>query len=103
MLFHSTSILSLLALALSAAAVNCGVCAPTIFFQGQTRTLTLTSQRSGNQVQCNYDSPPIPGFSPGCLYRNIDGQITFTNTGPTLWSLPGACPNPITVISKTSC
>ncbi|KAF9461622.1 hypothetical protein BDZ94DRAFT_1263293 [Collybia nuda] len=103
MLFRSVSAISLLALVSGTAAVNCGVCAPTIFFQGQTRTLTLTRQGSGNQVQCNYDSPAIPGFSPGCLYRNVDGQITFTNTGATLTSLPGACPNPITLVSKTSC
>ena len=38
----------------SAEAVNCGVCAPSIFYQGLTRTLTLQWETSGNTVQCKY-------------------------------------------------
>ncbi|KAJ6579677.1 hypothetical protein DFH09DRAFT_1147240 [Mycena vulgaris] len=102
-----------------AAAVSCGVCSPTIFYSGLTRNLTLTREEGSNTVQCNYDTPPISGFSPGCLYRvpfvnssnmetiftspqNVDGALIFTNTGPTLTSLPGACPS-ITLVTKTSC
>ncbi|KAJ6544247.1 hypothetical protein B0H19DRAFT_1380546 [Mycena capillaripes] len=87
----------------SATAVSCGVCASSIFFQGQTRTLTVTLQDSGNAVQCDYLNPPISGLAPTCTYRNVDGVLTFTNTGPTLFSLPGACPSTIPLIQKTSC
>ncbi|KAJ7676156.1 hypothetical protein B0H17DRAFT_128565 [Mycena rosella] len=87
----------------STAAVSCGVCAPTIFYSGLNRTLTLMREEGSNTVQCNYDTPAIAGFSPGCLYRvNVDGVLTFTNTGPTLTSLPGACPS-IQLVTKTSC
>ncbi|GLB40982.1 hypothetical protein LshimejAT787_0901970 [Lyophyllum shimeji] len=108
MLFRSSATTVALALTIaslsgSGAAVFCAVCPPTIFYQGLTRTLTLTKYTaSAGTVQCNYDTPAIPGKSPGCLYRNLDGQVTFTNTGATLSSLPGACPNPATVITKTT-
>ncbi|KAJ7099848.1 hypothetical protein C8R43DRAFT_1114755 [Mycena crocata] len=87
----------------SATAVNCGVCGPTIFFRSLTRTLTLMREEGSNTVQCNYDTPAISGFSPACLYRNVDGVLIFTNTGPTLTSLPGACPATIPLIQKTLC
>ncbi|KAF7301026.1 hypothetical protein MIND_00666400 [Mycena indigotica] len=84
-------------------AVSCGVCAPSIFYQGLTRTLTLQWQTSGNTVQCNYDTPAIPNKSPACVYRNVDGVLTITNTGPTIGSLPGACPTSVPLVQKTSC
>ncbi|KAJ6579567.1 hypothetical protein DFH09DRAFT_1146921 [Mycena vulgaris] len=95
-----TSALALTVLAFSsgAAAVSCGVCAPTIFFQGLTRTLTNTREDTGNTFQCTYASPPISGLAPACLYRNIDGVLTFTNTG----TLPGACPS-VQLVQKTAC
>ncbi|PPQ80520.1 hypothetical protein CVT25_001550 [Psilocybe cyanescens] len=64
-------IVSVLHFATGAAAVSCAVCAPSITFQGAVRTLTLNRQESGNTVQCNYDTPAIPGFSPGCLYQDF--------------------------------
>ncbi|KAF7331049.1 hypothetical protein MVEN_02445200 [Mycena venus] len=87
----------------SAAAVSCGVCAPSIFYQGLTRTLTTQMEDTGNTVQCNYDTPPISGKNPACLYRNVDGVLTFTNTGVLLTDLPGACSSTIPVVQKTSC
>ncbi|KAJ7062858.1 hypothetical protein C8F01DRAFT_1135462 [Mycena amicta] len=87
----------------SAAAVSCGVCASSIFYQGLTRTLTLQWETSGNTVQCNYDTPSIPDKSPACVYRNVDGVLTITNTGPTIGSLPGACPTTVSLVQKTSC
>ncbi|KAF4611168.1 hypothetical protein D9613_007344 [Agrocybe pediades] len=99
--------IALIALSLSlvtpSVAVSCGVCAPSIFFQGQTRKLTLQREEGSNTVQCNYDTPAISGFSPGCLYRNVDGVLIFTNTGATLTSLPGACPATIPLVTKTPC
>ncbi|CAK5276192.1 unnamed protein product [Mycena citricolor] len=81
----------------AAAAISCGVCAPTIVYAGVTRKLTLSREEgAGNiDVQCNYDSPPIPNFSPGCLYRNVDGVLIFTNAG-------NACPSVIPTVSKTT-
>jgi hypothetical protein len=35
--------------------------------------------------------------------QNVDGVVIFTNTGPTLTSLPGACPATITRVTKTVC
>ncbi|KAJ7661389.1 hypothetical protein DFH06DRAFT_1192192 [Mycena polygramma] len=94
---------ALVAFPTGALAVNCGVCSPTIVYAGLTRKLTLQRYEEYNTVQCNYDTPPIAGKSPGCLYRNIDGVLTFTNTGATLQSLPGACPSPIQVVSEAFC
>ncbi|KAJ7166102.1 hypothetical protein C8R46DRAFT_1097082, partial [Mycena filopes] len=94
--------LTVIAFSSNAAAVTCGVCSPSIFFKGLTRTLTLQWEEGSNTVQCNYDTPPISGMSPACLYRNVDGAVIFTNTGATLTSLPGACPA-IQLVQKTSC
>ncbi|KAJ7476833.1 hypothetical protein B0H11DRAFT_2234805 [Mycena galericulata] len=55
----------------AAAVVTCGVCAPTIFYDGLTRSLTLMREEEQNTVQCNYDVPPIQNKSPACLYRVI--------------------------------
>ncbi|KAJ7499927.1 hypothetical protein FB451DRAFT_1358937 [Mycena latifolia] len=98
----TTVALALIAFSARAGAVTCGVCSSTIFFQGLTRTLTLQWEDENNTVQCNYDTPAIPNMSPGCLYRNVDGLLLFTNTGPTLTSLPGACPS-IQLVQKTTC
>ncbi|KAJ7250369.1 hypothetical protein C8J57DRAFT_1355452 [Mycena rebaudengoi] len=121
MLFRLCALaLTAISLAAGASAVNCGVCAPSIVYAGLVRTLTLQREEGSNTVQCNYDTPPISGFSPACLYRvyslrlqytprilnypqNVDGHIIFTNTGPTLTSLPGACPAVLTLVSKPSC
>lgn len=46
--------LTLISLSSGAAAVSCGVCAPTIFFEGLTRTLTNTRQDTDNTFQCTY-------------------------------------------------
>ncbi|KAF8173813.1 hypothetical protein K438DRAFT_1850072 [Mycena galopus ATCC 62051] len=104
---YATSALALAFIAVSfsssAAAVSCGVCAPSIFYQGLTRTLTLAMQDTGNAVQCNYDTPAIAGKNPACLYQNVNGVLTFTNTGASLTSLPGACLATIPVVQKTSC
>ncbi|KAJ7799681.1 hypothetical protein B0H14DRAFT_2902431 [Mycena olivaceomarginata] len=89
--FITAAALALISFSTGAAAVSCGVCAPTIREEGS------------NTVQCNYDTPAISGFSPGCLYRNVDGVVIFTNTGPTLTSLPGACPATIPRVTKTVC
>ncbi|KAJ7124437.1 hypothetical protein C8R44DRAFT_875473 [Mycena epipterygia] len=102
-MFRLTTLALALTFSAGAAAVSCGVCSPTIVYAGLTRNLTLSREEGSNTVQCNYDTPAISGFSPGCLYRNVDGVVTFTNTGPTLTSLPGACPNPIKLVTKTSC
>ncbi|KAJ7240002.1 hypothetical protein C8J57DRAFT_1371948 [Mycena rebaudengoi] len=94
MLFRLCALaLTAISLAAGASAVNCGVCAPSIVYAGLVRTLTLQREEGSNTVQCNYDTPPISGFSPACLYRytprilnypqNVDGHIIFTNTGPT--------------------
>ncbi|KAJ6544366.1 hypothetical protein B0H19DRAFT_1267642 [Mycena capillaripes] len=96
MLARLTIALALALFSTSAAAANCGVCSPTILYSGVTRTLTLQREEGGNTVQCNYDSPPITGFSPGCLYRNVDGVRTFTNAGE-------ACPAKINTVVKTVC
>ncbi|KAJ7661380.1 hypothetical protein DFH06DRAFT_1467056 [Mycena polygramma] len=95
--------LALLSFSAGAAAANCGVCSPTIVYAGLTRTLTLQREEGSNTVQCNYDTPPISGFSPACLYQNVNGVLIFTNTGPTLTSLPGACPSVIPLVTKTVC
>ncbi|KAI0095292.1 hypothetical protein BDY19DRAFT_917159 [Irpex rosettiformis] len=71
-------------------ALTCVSCPPSIVFEGVTRTLTLSREETGNTLQCNYDTPAISGFSPGCLYSNNGGTLIFSNTG-------GACPNPATV------
>ncbi|KAH9475996.1 hypothetical protein JR316_0011563 [Psilocybe cubensis] len=115
----AAALLTALSLATGAAAVTCAVCAPTITFSGVVRTLTLVRQESGNTVQCNYDTPAIPGFSPGCLYgvstrllkmfgngtgkvnvyldlQNVNGALIFTNAGT-------ACPSTIPLVTKTSC
>ncbi|KAJ7911120.1 hypothetical protein B0H13DRAFT_2328719 [Mycena leptocephala] len=81
----------------SAAAVTCAVCPSTIFYQGQTRTLTTTREDTGNTIQCSFNTPAISGFSPACLYGNVNGALTFTNTSPN------ACPGTATLVSKTSC
>ncbi|KAJ7123196.1 hypothetical protein C8R44DRAFT_785522 [Mycena epipterygia] len=89
--------LTLISLSSGAAAVSCGVCAPTIFFEGLTRTLTNTRQDTDNTFQCTYATPAISGLAPACVYRNIDGGLTFTNTGS-----PGACPS-VQLVQKTAC
>ncbi|KAJ7075726.1 hypothetical protein B0H15DRAFT_649753 [Mycena belliarum] len=105
MFSHLTTaiVLAVVYFSASTSAVSCGVCNATIFFSGLTRTLTLMREEGSNTVQCNYDTPAISGFSPACLYRNVDGVLIFTNTGPTLTSLPGACPSKIPLITKTTC
>ncbi|KAJ7618599.1 hypothetical protein FB45DRAFT_932003 [Roridomyces roridus] len=81
------------------ALVNCGVCAKSIVYAGQTRTLSLgETENPGNYLQCNYDTPAIQGFNPYCVYQNVNGAFVFTNTG----SGTGACPS-ITLLQKTSC
>ncbi|PPQ65447.1 hypothetical protein CVT26_000099 [Gymnopilus dilepis] len=72
--------LSIVSFTSGVAAVSCAVCAPTIFFDGLTRTLTLSREEESNTLQCNYDTPAISGFSPACLYQNVNGQLIFTNT-----------------------
>ncbi|KAF8902932.1 hypothetical protein CPB84DRAFT_821562 [Gymnopilus junonius] len=98
-----TLALSIISFSSNAAAASCAVCAPTIVFDGLTRTLTLSREEEDNTLQCNYDTPPIEGFSPGCLYLNVDGQLIFTNTAGSLFSLPGACPSTLPLVEKTSC
>ncbi|KAF9261831.1 hypothetical protein L218DRAFT_474445 [Marasmius fiardii PR-910] len=64
------------ALSVADAAKICARCSNTIVYSGLTRKLTLVRQSSVstlNTVQCNYDSPSISGFSPYCVYNNIDG------------------------------
>ncbi|KAJ7499922.1 hypothetical protein FB451DRAFT_1206976, partial [Mycena latifolia] len=92
----TTLALILVSFSASATAVSCGVCSPTIFFIGVTLSLTVATQDSGNAVQCNYDNPPISGFNPNCVYRNVDGILTLSNTG-------GACPSSIQVVQKSFC
>ncbi|KAG7086209.1 hypothetical protein E1B28_002173 [Marasmius oreades] len=75
----------------------CARCADTIVYSFQTRQLTLVRQSSVstlNTVQCNYDSPSISGFSPYCVYNNINGSLYFTNTG-------SACPTPVPTFTVT--
>ncbi|KAJ7828386.1 hypothetical protein B0H14DRAFT_2812258, partial [Mycena olivaceomarginata] len=74
--------LALISFSTGAAAVSCGVCAPTIVYAGLNRTLTLQREEGSNTVQCNYDTPAISGFSPGCLYRNVDGRGHLYQYGP---------------------
>ncbi|KAJ7886180.1 hypothetical protein B0H14DRAFT_3431391 [Mycena olivaceomarginata] len=104
---YLTSALTLALIAVSfsssAAAVSCGVCAGSIFYQGLTRTLTVASQDTGNAVQCNYDTPPISGKNPNCVYTNVGGVLTITNTGAFIGDLPGACPTSIPVVQKSFC
>ncbi|KAJ7165892.1 hypothetical protein C8R46DRAFT_1096501, partial [Mycena filopes] len=82
----------------STVAVSCGVCGPSIFFQGLTRRLTSTRQDTGNAVQCNYETPPISGIAPACVYSNVNGGllILVTNAG-------GACPSTVAVVQEASC
>lgn len=50
---QTTLLLSALYLATGTVAqATCGVCPPTIFFEGLTRTLTLVREEAGNTVQC---------------------------------------------------
>ncbi|KAK1225941.1 hypothetical protein PQX77_011097 [Marasmius sp. AFHP31] len=88
-------LLSLAALATAVSAKNCAKCASTIFYSGQTRSLTFQLQSSSGTAQCNYDSPPISGFSPYCLYNNNDGSLILSNTG-------GACPSFVTIVAVPS-
>ncbi|KAJ8093967.1 hypothetical protein PM082_009851 [Marasmius tenuissimus] len=79
----------------------CARCTDTIVYAGLTRTRTLIRQSSVstlNTVQCNYDSPAISGFSPYCVYNNLNGSLFATNTG-------GACPSfvPTFTTSDTKC
>ncbi|KAJ7136081.1 hypothetical protein C8R44DRAFT_869765 [Mycena epipterygia] len=92
-----TLALTLISLSSGAAAVSCGVCAPTIFLEGLTRTLTNTRQGSGNTFQCTYAAPPISGLVPVCVYWNNNGTFTFTNTGSS-----GTC-TPVQLVQKTVC
>ncbi|KAJ7174447.1 hypothetical protein C8R46DRAFT_1080933, partial [Mycena filopes] len=78
----------------STVAVSCGVCGPSIFFQGLTRTLTSTRQDTGNAVY--YDTPPISGIAPACVYSNVNGGLLVTNAG-------GACPSTVVVVQEASC
>ncbi|KAF9063846.1 hypothetical protein BDP27DRAFT_1451079 [Rhodocollybia butyracea] len=73
---------------------TCAVCPSSIVFEGQTRTLTLAEEETGNIIQCNYDTPAISGLNPFCVYNNIGGALVFSNTGgactsPTMVSQPG--------------
>ncbi|KAJ6579678.1 hypothetical protein DFH09DRAFT_1147242 [Mycena vulgaris] len=79
-----------------AAAVSCGVCSPSIVFNGVILSLTVATQDTGNAVQCNYDTPPISGFNPNCVYGNVSGALIISNIG-------GACPSSIQVVQKTFC
>ncbi|KAJ8081278.1 hypothetical protein PM082_007111 [Marasmius tenuissimus] len=88
------TLLSITSLASAVAAKNCAKCASTIFYSGQTRSLTSQLQSSGT-AQCNYGSPIISGFNPYCLYNNNDGSLVLTNTG-------GACPSFATVVVVSS-
>ncbi|KAI0803104.1 hypothetical protein BC629DRAFT_1438179 [Irpex lacteus] len=76
------------------AAIICATCPPTIVFEGVTRTITLKREEEGNTLQCNYDLPAIPDFSPGCLYDNASGELIFSNAG-------GACLNPAPTVVNT--
>ncbi|KAJ6579697.1 hypothetical protein DFH09DRAFT_333035, partial [Mycena vulgaris] len=73
-----------------------------VSFSGGAAAVLCGTRDGSNTLQCNYDTPPISGSSPVCIYRDPDGALVFTNTGPTLTSLPGACPS-ITFVTKTSC
>lgn len=85
---------------------NCAECPPTIVYRSLTRTVTPT-QISMNSVECMYTEPPtgISGIIPYCVYRNIDGVLTLTNTGPATnpLQMPGACPTAAAVVQKTTC
>ncbi|KIK62744.1 hypothetical protein GYMLUDRAFT_260008 [Collybiopsis luxurians FD-317 M1] len=89
---------SLAAACISAQAITCVVCPPTIVYAGVTRTLTLAKEDTGNTIQCSYDTPAISGFSPYCYYSNVNGGLILSNTG-------GSCPNPgpTTAQSGSSC
>ncbi|KAI0344138.1 hypothetical protein BDW22DRAFT_1133000 [Trametopsis cervina] len=80
--------------ATAAPAIVCAVCPSTIFFSGQTRKLTLSREESGD-LQCNYDTPAISGFSPTCLYANNGGILLETNAGT-------ACPSVAATKTETS-
>ncbi|KAJ7912734.1 hypothetical protein B0H13DRAFT_2327081 [Mycena leptocephala] len=86
------------------AASPCGVCSPFMFFSGVNRTLTLQREEEMNTVQCDYSGGnlPSPIVIPYCLYANINGAVLVTNTGPTLTSVPGACPS-IKLITGVAC
>ncbi|KAK7690097.1 hypothetical protein QCA50_006743 [Cerrena zonata] len=77
------------------AVTSCAKCAPTIVFGGVTRTLTLAREEEMNTLQCNYDLPAISGFSPACLYANVNGALLFTNAG-------SSCPSVATIVTQTS-
>ncbi|KAJ7499914.1 hypothetical protein FB451DRAFT_1206970 [Mycena latifolia] len=94
--------LALVSFSASAAAVTCGECSPTMFFDNFNRTLVLQRVEEGNAVQCDYSSQGLTNVIPYCLYRNIDGVLLITNTGPTITSLPGACPA-IKLVQMPSC
>ncbi|KAK7676848.1 hypothetical protein QCA50_011497 [Cerrena zonata] len=89
-MFSSATIVTLIVIAVSgntfarSTALTCAVCPPTIFFEGQTRFLTLAKEEESNTLMCDDDRPMIRGLNPFCLYANL-GSLIFTNTG-------GACP-----------
>ncbi|CAK5276000.1 unnamed protein product [Mycena citricolor] len=97
MFAHLAAILSLaLMFASGVSAVPCAVCPSSIVFRGVVRTLTTVRQDSGNTVQCSFNTPPIAGFSPACVFTNSFGTLTFDNTG-------GSCPSTTTLTTKSSC
>ncbi|KAF9549175.1 hypothetical protein CPC08DRAFT_769127 [Agrocybe pediades] len=57
---------------------TCAVCPSSITFVF-TQTLTLSRIETGNIIQCNYDNPPISGFSPTCVYDFTSGELIFEN------------------------
>ncbi|KAG5723013.1 hypothetical protein E4T56_gene8804 [Termitomyces sp. T112] len=96
MLLYPAVILYIALLTGQVVAITCAVCPSSIVYAGLTRRLTLTRYSSSlGTVQCNFDSPPISGFSPYCIYRNVDGSLYFTNTG-------GACPASTTLVTETT-
>jgi hypothetical protein len=50
--FITAAALALISISTGAAAVSCGVCAPTIVYAGLNRTLTLQREEGSNTVQC---------------------------------------------------
>ncbi|KAF4616797.1 hypothetical protein D9613_008252 [Agrocybe pediades] len=74
-----STLLSMPSLTLSAALASCPSCPSTITEFGTTYKLTLSREEAGNILQCNYDNPPISGFSPYCVYQNPAGQLIFSN------------------------
>ncbi|KAJ7661382.1 hypothetical protein DFH06DRAFT_1172640 [Mycena polygramma] len=97
-MFARLQITIVLALALSVstgavpvADTNGWVCSNTLEMWGATYYLTLSRDEWYNGqtiLQCNWDNPPIQGYSPTCVY-DASGSLIYTNTEGCPYPIPG--------------